>query len=56
MNPEIDTGNPESLLIWDCNDQLSVNGDFVILWQSYSVNNAINCLSIPQLVEEMRKN
>ena len=52
MNQEIDTGHPESLLIWDCKDQLSVNGDFVIFWQRYSINNAINCLSIPQLVEE----
>ena len=52
MSQEIDTGHPESLLIWDCEDQLSVNGDFVIFWQSYSVNNAINCLLIPQLVEE----
>ena len=52
MKPEVYSELPDSLLIWDCKDKLPIKDDFVILWQSYTEANAINFVSIPQLVQE----
>jgi surface carbohydrate biosynthesis protein (TIGR04326 family) len=42
----------KKLVIWDCDDTPPQNDSLVILWSSYIESTAINCISIPQLVDD----